>query len=115
MTNVTILLLCVAISIAACGNDAPETSDKGKTLFHSKSCILCHGENADGTPQGPKLRNLEKRYSREQLVEYLKDPDAFREKNRFPKLSRTYPAMMPRYGYLEEAELHTLVDYVLTL
>jgi mono/diheme cytochrome c family protein len=111
-------LLAVSSLVASCGGGANPAADAlpGAALFQEKNCVVCHGAGGEGRATGPELRNVGKHFTREQLVEYLKNPTVYAEKD--PRLAarmHDFPGMMPKYDYLEPTQLEQLADYVLAL
>jgi ubiquinol-cytochrome c reductase cytochrome b subunit len=47
---------------------------KGKQIFAENSCGGCHGENAEGTDQAPKLIGVSAKYDHLKLIGLLKSP-----------------------------------------
>jgi ubiquinol-cytochrome c reductase cytochrome b subunit len=52
---------------------SPEVA-KGKKLFADNSCDGCHGDNAQGTENGPKLIGVSLKFDHDELVKVLKNP-----------------------------------------
>ncbi len=112
------VLLAAAGGLASCGGGGNSAADAlpGRALFQEKNCVLCHGPNGEGRASGPELRNVATHFTRDQVIEYLKDPAAYAEKD--PRLAarmNDFPGMMPKYNYLEQTQLEQLADYVLAL
>jgi len=119
MKSVLLLLTLAVVALSACGGKSePQARDvqEGAALFASRNCVTCHGAEAEGQPAGPELRGLDEFYTQEELVEYLKNPDAAMERDgRLRKRSEGFGALMPRYNYLPQKELEKLAIYVLSL
>jgi cytochrome c553 len=119
--TIHIFTLCsIALFLAACGKSGgkPEAAaaDAGKELFSAKNCVMCHGDNGEGKASAPALRMLKQYYTKDQLIEYLKDPNAYADKT--PRLAERrgmFPRMMPSFRSTEPAELEQLAEYVLSL
>ena len=121
-TKYLIALSCLALMLSACRKtgEKPEgaasAADAGKELFSAKNCVMCHGDNGEGRSSAPALRMLKQYYTKNQLIEYLKDPNAYADKT--PRLAERrgmYPRMMPSFKSSEAAELEQLAEYVLSL
>lgn len=111
-------LLAVASLVASCGGGGNPAADAlpGAALFREKNCVTCHGPAGEGRATGPELRNVGAHFTREQLVEYLKNPTAYAEKDaRLAARMHDFDGMMPRFDYLEQTQLEQLADYVLAL
>jgi mono/diheme cytochrome c family protein len=96
----------------------PSASDAlpGRQVYEVKNCTRCHGADAEGGTSAPSLRNIGSRLTKEQIVEFLKDPPKFIKNN--PRLATQpgrFPTQMPAYPYIEESELQLLAEYLLAL
>lgn len=89
----------------------------GRELFQLQGCVLCHGKEGEGTALGPVLHGASAHWTKATLVEYLRDPHAWQQKD--PRLKanlekfRTQP--MPKYDMLEQEQLEKIADHVLGL
>ncbi len=52
---------------------SPEAA-KGKKLFTDNSCDGCHGDNGQGTENGPKLIGVSVKFDHDELVKVLRNP-----------------------------------------
>ncbi len=102
-------------------NDSPmgqQSSSEltGDKLIESFGCINCHGSNLAGTNMGPSLKGLKQFWSsRDNLINYLRNPNSFMDKDRFKEYKVKYPnGIMPSYGNKDVKELGKIVDYLLT-
>ncbi len=75
---------------------------KGEQVFRDQGCYGCHTVGAFGTPIGPDLSHVGARYSRGELVRWLRDPQAQR------------PAHMPRLD-LTEDEIQAVARFLAAL
>jgi mono/diheme cytochrome c family protein len=88
----------------------------GDKLIQSFGCINCHGSNLAGTNMGPSLKGLKQFWSnRDNLINYLRNPNSFMDKDRFKEYKVKYPnGIMPSYGNKDVKDLGKIVDYLLT-
>jgi mono/diheme cytochrome c family protein len=115
----------LALALAACGDgekSAPapagkETAKSGSQLYASQGCALCHAQDGTGTSFGPTLHGKKSFWTREKLVQYLKNPAAYAESDpRLVEQKKKFSAMaMQRYDMLSDAELGAIADFVLGL
>ena len=104
--------------ITGCGGKGEDQGAglPGKAVYSELNCPLCHGEYDEDTERAPKLRDLERNFSREQLVEYLSNPDAYITKDtRLTAQKSSYSAGMPAFQYLGSERLQQLAEYLLVL
>jgi len=87
----------------------------GDKLIQSFGCINCHGSNLAGTNMGPSLKGLKQFWSnRDNLINYLRNPNSFMDKDRFKEYKVKYPnGIMPSYGNKDVKDLGKIVDYLL--
>jgi len=93
----------------------PSTPRSGEVLYHELSCAACH-ERPELAPPLYGLQGRRRELEGAQLV--TADAAYVRESLLVPDAKRVlgYPLRMPTYdGVVTEAELQTLVDYVLSL
>ena len=102
-------------------NDSPmgqQSSSEltGDKLIESFGCINCHGSNLAGTNMGPSLKGLKQFWSsRDNLINYLRNPNSFMDKDRFKEYRAKYPnGIMPSYGNKNVKDLGKIADYLLT-
>ena len=87
-----------------------------KELTAKLGCITCHGNELQGTRMGPPLRNIAEYWSRDKLINYLRNPSSFTDTERFMKFKEQYPGMiMPAFSHIEVKELGKIADYLMEL
>ena len=108
--------IALSLTFSDCGNEDQAHDDPpGTRLFAKHNCVLCHGENGEGKTTGPPLSGLREHYSKQQLLEFLRNPESYaRHDDRLRRQLEGYVAMMPGYGYLDSLELEQLADHVLS-
>lgn len=104
-------ILLPLVFLAGCGSKP--RAYPGRALFLGAFCVQCHGETRQGTKQGPPLKQLDRYWSEETLLDYLADPAATVEINpRLKELSHLYPALMPKFS-MSDANRRELVRFLL--
>lgn len=94
---------------------ANENDVDGLSLIKRNNCVTCHGGNLEGTKMAPALANLKEYWSREDLINYLRNPTAYDGGSRFKEYRLEYKnVVMPSYGNLDVKELGKMADYLLT-
>lgn len=111
-------LLVALLALAACGggssSGAASDGPSGEGLFTTQACHTCHGRAGEGTSLGPTLSDLSRHWTREDLVTYLADPEAFVARDaRLKTLAGRYMSHMASFGHLSEEERGRLADFVL--
>lgn len=88
----------------------------GDKLIQSFGCVNCHGADLAGTNMAPSLRGLKGFWSsRDNLINYLRNPNSFMDSDRFKAYRAKYPnGIMPSYGNKDVKDLGKIADYLLT-
>lgn len=88
----------------------------GDKLIMSFGCVNCHGADLAGTNSGPSLKGLKQFWgSRDDLINYLRNPNSFMDSDRFKEYRAKYPnGIMPSYGNKNVKDLGKIADYLLT-
>jgi hypothetical protein len=87
-----------------------------KELITKLGCITCHGNELQGTRMGPPLHNISEFWSRDKLINYLRNPTSFADTERFKEFKEKYAGMiMPSFSNIEVKELGKIADYILQL
>lgn len=88
----------------------------GDKLVLSFGCTNCHGSDLAGTNMGPSLKNLKQYWSdRDNLINYLRNPNSFMDKERFKEYKQKYPnGIMPSYGNKDIKDLGKIADFLLS-
>ena len=88
----------------------------GKDLIGRIGCYNCHGNDLAGTSQGPSLIDIKKYWSRDQLINYLRNPNSFMSGDRFQDYKAKYPnVIMPSYTNIDVKDLGKIAEYLLQL
>lgn len=97
----------------------PQTSMEAEAstpmdLITSLGCTSCHGTDLNGSGMGPALVNLSDDWSREELINYLRNPSDYSTKERIKKHKQKFGSiLMPSYNYIDVKELGKISDYLL--
>jgi len=95
-------------------NTDPKKVETPEGLIESLGCITCHGANLNGTNNGPSLKNIKQYWSRDNLINYLRNPAANMNGDRFTKYKKKYPNfLMPSFGNVDVKKLGKIADYLL--
>jgi hypothetical protein len=98
-------------------NFTDETSTEDLTpeqLISRFGCTKCHGTDLNGTVQGPALVDINEKFSRENLISYLRNPESFFNIERFQEYRQKYPnSMMPNFGNKDVKDLGKIADFLL--
>jgi cytochrome c2 len=88
----------------------------GDKLIQTFGCINCHGADLAGTNMGPALKGIKEFWSnRDNLINYLRNPNSFMDKDRFKEYRSKYPnQIMPAFGNKDVKDLGKIADYLLT-
>lgn len=87
----------------------------GFSLIKQIGCITCHGSNLEGTKMAPALENLKANWSRDNLINYLRNPSSFGTDKRFVEYKEKYKnIVMPSYNNIDVKNLGKIADYLLT-
>ncbi|MFA7227562.1 MAG: cytochrome c [Melioribacteraceae bacterium] len=87
----------------------------GLTLIKQTGCISCHGDDLQGTKLAPALANLKQFWSRDALINYLRNPQSYSRDVRFDEYREKYRnVIMPSYGNIDVKELGKMAEYLLT-
>lgn len=93
-------------------NDQPLTAAE---MLSSLGCTTCHGTDLGGTEKGPRLSELKKYWSRDDLINYLRNPSSFMDSERFLKYQQKYKSyIMPSFNNINVKVLGKIADYLLT-
>jgi mono/diheme cytochrome c family protein len=117
MRSTHVLALLLASLLVACSDDTEaKGAPDGARLFREQACVTCHGDRGQGTMLGPALTNAHAVWTREMLVEYLNDPQAFAQRDeRLAKQGKAFFQPMPAYKALKSEERAAVSDFVLGL
>lgn len=85
----------------------------GRDVYIGMGCPQCHGLRAEGLSQGPPLKNLSNRWTREELDSYIQNPGEYMAHSpRLQELSKSFTSNMPAFR-MEEKNREKLIEYLL--
>lgn len=88
----------------------------GKELFVSVGCSDCHGTDLKGTKMAPSLYSAKDYWSRDNLINYLRNPLSYSGDERFENYKKQYPnKIMPSFSQVDVKDLGKIADYILSL
>ena len=93
-------------------SNKPKTADQ---LVVSLGCTGCHGANLSGTKLAPDLHNVGQYWSRDALINYLRNPSSYMSSDRFVAYRAKYQIIMPSFNNIDVKELGKVSDYLLQL
>lgn len=99
----TIAAAVVLVGVAVAAAQTPTLTERGQAAFKNNGCYGCHMIGKFGTPIGPDLSRVGRKYSAEYLTRWLRNPPLQRPSAHMPVLELT------------EADIATLAEYLSTL
>ncbi len=96
-------------------NVTPPTSSDALSLINKTGCTNCHGVDLKGTKLGPSLYSAKEYWSRDKLINYLRNPASYSGDERFEAYKEEYGTIMPGYGNIDVKDLGKIADYLLDL
>ncbi len=106
---------------SAIGSPNPQSNMSSQDLTAEQlvsklSCTTCHGTDLKGTKMGPSLYRVSESWTRDKLINYLRNPTSFSDTERFQKYTEEFPGMiMPTFGHINVKDLGKIADYLLKL
>lgn len=97
-------------------SQATDTKDTdGFALIKQTGCITCHGSDLQGTKMAPALTGLKEFWTRDKLINYLRNPSSFGTDERFVAYKEKYKNIrMPAYSNIDVKDLGKMADYLLS-
>jgi hypothetical protein len=102
-------------------NPTPQTGMSSEELTVPElmarlGCVSCHGTDLKGTQMGPSLYTAKEFFSRDKLINYLRNPNSFMDSDRFKAYEEKYPGViMPSFNNVDVKELGRIAEYLLRL
>jgi cytochrome c2 len=85
-----------------------------KDMMAKLGCTGCHGVDLAGTVQAPSIIDIKGYWSRDKLINYLRNPESFVDGDRFQVYRQKYPgAIMPSFNNISVQELGKIADFLL--
>jgi cytochrome c2 len=100
-------------------NPVPQTDmssgeSTGEQLVRRLGCVSCHGTDLKGSRMGPDLTAVEDFWSRDRLINYLRNPNSFMDSERMKKYKEEFPGiMMPPFNHVDVKDLGKIAEYLL--
>ncbi len=85
------------------------------SIMNNAKCTSCHGQDFKGSAKGPSLIGVNKYWSRDQLINYLRNPESYANGDRFKKYMEKYKSFMPSFEEIDVKVLGRIADYLLSL
>jgi len=90
------------------------TGEPPEVAYVALKCAKCHGAELEGQRTAPKLINLSKRWTEDELVSYFRNPQAVVAMTpRLAYMAERYPIGMPAYPHTDEQVLRGLTAWIL--
>lgn len=90
------------------------TGQPPEVAYVALKCAKCHGAEFEGQRTAPKLTGLKQRWSQDELIAYLRDPQAVVAATpRLAYMAEQYAIEMPAYAHTDEEVLSGLTGYLL--
>jgi len=101
MKHLVVALALLAIPCAAAAQSpGPQVVERGEAAFKSNGCYGCHLIGKFGTPIGPDLSHVGRKYPPEYLARWLRDPAQQRPSAHMPALELTEADVQALAAYL---------------
>lgn len=97
---VVALALLATACVAAAQSPGPQVVERGEAAFKSNGCYGCHLIGRFGTPIGPDLSHVGRKYPPEYLARWLRDPAQQRPSAHMPALELTEADVQALAAYL---------------
>ena len=83
-------------------------------LINKLGCKNCHGSELAGSNVAPSLQSLTQYWSKDKLINYLRNPSSYMSSDRFKEYEKKYPNMvMPSFNNINVQELGKIAEYLL--
>jgi cytochrome c553 len=93
-------------------NQSQELSPKD--MMVRLGCTGCHGVDLAGTSKAPTLIDINGNWSKDKLINYLRNPESFMDGDRFKAYRQKYPgAIMPSFNNISVQELGKIAEFLL--
>ncbi|MGE5806716.1 MAG: c-type cytochrome [Ignavibacteria bacterium] len=102
-------------------NPVPQTDMNSEEMTGSElaarlGCTSCHGPELKGTRIGPDLSSAKNFWSRDRLINYLRNPNSYMDIERMQKYRESFPGtIMPPFNQVDVKDLGKIADYLLQM
>ncbi len=84
-------------------------------MTSSLGCVNCHGSDLTGTKMAPSLMQVKDNWTRQDLINYLRNPQSYMDSGRFKEFQKKYPGViMPAFNNVDIKDLGKIADYLLS-
>jgi mono/diheme cytochrome c family protein len=114
MTKAILLLFCLLWGCEKAGADTGTVEDKGKKLYLSYGCALCHGHNGDGNGiNSQKFLPPPTNFHNPQAYLHGQDRDSIRRSIQYG--IKEDNSIMPAFEDIPPEELNQIINYLQSL
>jgi len=114
MNKVIFLLFCLLWGCASARADTTALEDKGKQLYLSYGCALCHGRNGDGNGiNAQKFNPLPTDFHNPKAYLHGQDRDSIRRSIQYG--IKEDSSIMPAFENIPPEELDKIISYLQSL
>jgi mono/diheme cytochrome c family protein len=100
MTRMFLTAVLIVLASTAAAQAPPAVVERGEAAFKRNGCYGCHIIGKFGTPIGPELSAVGRKYPQEYLVRWLRDPAQQRPSAHMPTLELTEQDIAALAAYL---------------
>jgi len=120
--GIVVVSIVIALGLG-CGQSEDEyyqhavdlTGQPPEVAYVALKCAKCHGEDLQGQRTAPKLVDLKSRWTQDELMAYLRNPQAVVAATpRLAYIAERYPIEMPAYAHTDDQVLQKLTGWLLT-
>jgi cytochrome c553 len=99
-STMLVMVLLVVAGVAIAGAQSSSVTERGEAAFKNNGCYGCHIIGKAGTPIGPDLSHLGRRYSSDYVARWLRDPALQQPSAHMPALELTDADVQALAAYL---------------
>ena len=100
MKLIVLATLLLTATLAMAQSSSQSVVDRGQAAFKNNGCYGCHIIGTFGTPIGPELTQVGRKYQPEYLARWLRDPSLQRPSAHMPALELTDGDVQALAAYL---------------
>jgi cytochrome c oxidase subunit II len=101
MKSIVFAIVLLAVAGVAVAQSPPgPVVQRGEAAFKNNGCYGCHLIGKFGTPIGPNLSEVGRKYPEEYMARWLRDPELQRPSAHMPKLELTEADVRALAAYL---------------
>lgn len=103
-TSTALAFAWLAVVATATAQPTSDLENPGRAVFFAQGCYGCHRLGAAGTPIAYDLSHIGRKYTEQELVQWLRDPASQKPTAHMPRLALTEEEIRALAAYL--ASLH---------